>query len=72
MAERNDGERDIYKAVTFGDSDDPDEIVAHLTAQRLKVRAEKERLRKLQELATAEEDLERQIEDARQKRTEGA
>lgn len=66
QTERND--RDLYAGVTFGDSDDPDEIVAHLTAQRQKVRAEKERLRKLQELTTAEDDIERQIEAARQKR----
>ncbi|KAE9367321.1 hypothetical protein N431DRAFT_513613 [Stipitochalara longipes BDJ] len=64
--ERDD--RDLYTRVTFGDSADPDEIVAHLTAQRYKVRAEKERLRKLQELTTAEDDIERQIEAARQKR----
>lgn len=64
--ERND--RDLYAGVTFGDSDDPDEIVAHLTAQRQRVRAEKERLRKLQELSTTEEEIDRQIEAARQKR----
>lgn len=61
--------RDLYSAVTFGDSDDPDVIVAHLAAQREKVRAEKERLRKLQELDTAEEDIDRQMEAARQKRS---
>ncbi|KAN0122068.1 hypothetical protein V8E51_000394 [Hyaloscypha variabilis] len=60
--------RDLYAGVTFGDSDDPDEIVAHLTAQRQKVRGEKERLMKLQELTAAEDDIERQIEAARQKR----
>ena len=60
--------RDLYAGVTFGDSDDPDEIVAHLTVQRQKVRAEKERLMKLQELTTADDDIERQIEAARQKR----
>ncbi|PMD12805.1 hypothetical protein NA56DRAFT_695253 [Hyaloscypha hepaticicola] len=64
--ERND--RDLYAGVTFGDSDNPDEIVAHLTAQRQKVRAEKERLRKLAELESVEDDIERQIEEARQKR----
>jgi hypothetical protein len=40
-----------------------------LAAQREKVRAEKERLRKLQELDTAEEDIDRQMEAARQKRS---
>ncbi|PMD31302.1 hypothetical protein L207DRAFT_611390 [Hyaloscypha variabilis F] len=60
--------RDLYAGVTFGDSDDPDEIVAHLTAQRQKVRGEKERLMKLQELTAAEDDIERQIEAAGQKR----
>jgi ribosome-binding protein aMBF1 (putative translation factor) len=42
--------------------------VAHLTAQRQKVRAEKERLRKLAELESVEDDIERRIEEARQKR----
>jgi len=61
-------DNDPYAGITFGNSDDPDEIVAHLTAQRLKVRAEKERLRKLAELETAEEDIDRRIQEARQKR----
>jgi hypothetical protein len=60
--------RDPYAGVTFGSSDNPDEIVAHLTAQRQKVRAEKERLRKLAELESMEDDIERRIEEARQKR----
>jgi hypothetical protein len=64
--QRND--RDPYAGVTFGDSDNPDEIVAHLTAQRQKVHAEKERLRKLAELESMEDDIERRIEEARQKR----
>lgn len=65
----NDARRqDPYAGVSFGDSDDPDVIVHHLAAQREKVRAERERLRKMQELATVEEDLDRQIEAARQNR----
>lgn len=65
---RNDVRRqDPYAGVTFGESEDPDAIVRHLAAQREKVRAEQERLRKLQELATVEEELDRQI-NARQNR----
>ena len=60
--------QDLYAGVTFGDSDDPDVIVQNLAAQREKVRAERERLRKIQDLDTVEEDLDRQINAARQRR----
>lgn len=59
---------DPYKDVTFGTSDDPDAIVSHLAAQREKVRAEKERLRRLKELDSEEEEIERQMREARERR----
>lgn len=59
---------DPYKDVTFGTSDDPDDIVNHLAAQREKVRAEKERLRRLRELDNEEEEIERRMREARERR----
>jgi len=59
---------DPYRDVTFGSSDDPDAIVSHLAAQREKVRAEKERLRRLKELDGEEEEIERQMREARERR----
>lgn len=62
------GSANPYEHITFGNSDDPDAIVRHLATQREKVRAERERLARMKALEEEEEEIDRRMREAQERR----